>query len=201
MTPGAMARSRFGSAPTPSGNRLATITKKSSAVATSLRRRSARSRSRYTMQRAAASMSVEVDHLRGCDPRVLMRGENESAASRRMILDESHENRNAFGIQRRERLVEQPQRPRFAERQPRQRGAPALALRKASYRLLFCGESEPGERLAHPFFVRRYTCERAPDRKILGRGEIVLHRRRVPQIDEPGRIFLAQIQNWSAVPT
>src|SRR2546430_15443484 len=74
ITPGAIERSRSGSAPMPSGNRLVTITKNSSAEATSLRRRHATRRSRTTMQSAASS--IQVEDLRGGDAGVLMSRED-----------------------------------------------------------------------------------------------------------------------------
>src|SRR5688572_782792 len=124
ITPGAMARSWFGSAPIPSGNRLATITKKSNATATSLRRRIATSRSR----RKTAS-TLKLDHPAVAQAGVLMGGVNHGRASRHVLAHELPGEVCSRAIQRCERLVEQPQRHRARQREPRERRAPALALR------------------------------------------------------------------------
>src|SRR5205814_10312301 len=91
MTPGPMARSWFGSAPTPSGNRLATMMKKRSAVAASLRRRIASSRSRRTSVRTTASTSVDrqLDHTGARVERgLLMRRIDDAAAGLEMLRDQ-----------------------------------------------------------------------------------------------------------------
>src|SRR5438105_4934214 len=109
ITPGAIERNRSGSVPTPSGNRLVTITKNSSAVATSLRRRSASSRSRWTMQRAAPSTSgrcaAEVDDLRGAPLGFLMRSKHDAAAARHISINQRLDQPDRRGIESRERLV------------------------------------------------------------------------------------------------
>src|ERR671914_73181 len=132
MTPGAIARSRFGSAPMPNGKRLATMTKKSSAVARSLRRRQASSKSRNTTQRATASTSAELDDARRDDAGILVRRERHRPAASEVLLQLLVQELDATGVEGRERLVEQPQRQRLAQREPREHGPPALALREPS---------------------------------------------------------------------
>src|SRR5262245_55324181 len=132
ITPGAIARSRFGSAPTPSGKRLATMTKNSNAVATSLRRRKASSRSRRTTQSAASSMQLDYARRRGAG--FLVRGEDHRAAARGMAGDQRVDCRARLRVERGVRLVEQPERHRFAHHQARERGAAALTLREFANR-------------------------------------------------------------------
>src|SRR2546423_11770684 len=99
----------------PKGKRLATITKKSSAVATSLRRRSASRRSRQMSVRAMASTLArrQIQHAR---PRIdaggLMRRVDEAAASAKMTVDQFLGVARRCGVERGEGLVEQPQRHR-----------------------------------------------------------------------------------------
>src|SRR5262245_56685287 len=107
----------------PSGKRLVTMTKNSSAVATLLRVLSASSRSRYTMQRIAASMSAELDHARRGDSRVLVRGEDQRSAARQLLDAERLHELDALRVERRKRLVEQPQRPGRAQREACERRA------------------------------------------------------------------------------
>src|SRR5262245_31849741 len=127
ITPGAMARSRFGSAPTPSGNRLATMTKNSSATATSLFCRSASSRSRYSTPRTASS--IESD-LPAAHARLLVGRIDGHAAACDVLADQRFHDTRRVRVERGERLVEQPQRPGTARDQPRKKSATALPLRK-----------------------------------------------------------------------
>src|SRR5689334_5790820 len=108
MTPGAMARRRFGSAPTPSGKRLATMTKKRSAVATSLRRRIASKRSRQRSVRTTAkrSMDGEIDDSRArIDGALLMGRINHRAARGDVPRDQLLGVARRLGIERGEWLV------------------------------------------------------------------------------------------------
>src|SRR4051812_8440690 len=195
-----MARSWFGSAPMPSGKRLATMTKKRSAVATSLLRRIARSRSRATSVRAMASMLVaEFDDAR---PRVerarLVRRIYDCAARAEVAADQLFGVRHRSRIERRERLVEQPERHRCRHLQARQRRAPAQALRELAHRNIRHGESRQGR--AQCLGRLRQAGELAGDSEILGRRELVLHRRRMAEINEMARIILAQSRDRLAVP-
>ena len=83
ITPGAIARSRFGSAPMPSGNRLATMTKKSSAVADVARAGAARAAGRGRPRCSAAASTLELDHAAVAQPGVLVRRIDDGAAARR----------------------------------------------------------------------------------------------------------------------
>src|SRR4051812_22412420 len=184
MTPGAMARSWFGSAPMPSGKRLATMTKKSSAVPTSLRRRSASSRSRSTTERTTASISgagAQVDHPCAADADFLVRGVDHRAATLHLFFQNTIEIRDALGIERGKRLVEEPQRC-VRHEQARERGAPALTLRELAHRQL--GYAEPLERRDERFPACALACEATTDLEVLARGEIVLHRGRVTDVDQ-----------------
>src|SRR3954471_10257781 len=127
IAPGAMARSNAGSAPMPSGNSVVTMTKKSSAVPTSLRLRSASKRSRR--KRQARTSAIEVDDL-SLDARILVGGEDHHAALRHVRADQRLDRTCRMNIEGGERLVEQPQRRRAAEREAGERRSPALALRK-----------------------------------------------------------------------
>src|SRR5687768_6169816 len=177
ITPGAMARSWFGSAPIPSGNRLATITKKSNATATSLRRRMATSRSR----RMTAS-TLEIDHAAVAQPCVLMGRIDDGAARARMRADQFPGQLGRGSVERGERLVEQPQRHRRRKRKPRERRAPALALRHLLQNLM--GNAHAPERALDVLPRRRKAGEQAGEFQVLRGGELVLHRRRVAEVDE-----------------
>src|SRR3954463_203268 len=96
MTPGAIARSRFGSAPTPSGNRLATITKNSSATATSLFCRKASSRSRPSTPRRTSS--IETD-LPARHARFLVAGVDDYPAARDVGSDELFDDARGIDVQ------------------------------------------------------------------------------------------------------
>src|SRR2546430_2493025 len=110
----------------PSGKRLATITKKSSAVATSLRRRKASKRSRQMSVRAMASTLArrEIQHAR---PRVdaggLVRRVDDAAAGAKMAGDQFLGVAPPGYVPCREGLIQQPQRHRL--RQQPAREAPA----------------------------------------------------------------------------
>src|SRR5688572_22491231 len=116
----------------PSGKRLATITKKRSAVARSLRRRQASSTSRTTTQRTTASMSAELDDARCGDARILMRRKGRCATAGEVSLQQHVQELDATRVEGGERLVEQPQRRGLAQRKAREHGPPALPLRKSS---------------------------------------------------------------------
>src|SRR5262245_28860913 len=113
----------------PSGNRLVTIRKKTSAVATSPRRRHASSRSRYTTQRATASMSAELHDTRGGDSGVLMRSERDHPPLGNALREKLVHKLDASGVERGERFVEQPERHVLAQHEACERCAPPLALR------------------------------------------------------------------------
>src|SRR3954468_21328302 len=186
-----MARSRFGSAPMPSGKRLATMTKKSSAVATSLRRRSASSRSRWTSVRATASISgagAQVEHPRVVNTRVLVRRIDDGAAALHLFSHEAIENRDAFGVEGGKRLVQEPQR-RLGHEQARERRAPALALRELAHRQL--RHAEPLERRGERFHACTLAGKATADLEVLARREIVLHRGCMADVDQLARVIFS----------
>src|SRR3990172_8990344 len=83
MTPGAMVRSTLGSGPRPSGNRLTTMTKKTSGVRMSVLRRRATVRSRqYRRAMALNNLNTLADpdlqHAFCFDADVLVRGDRKS---------------------------------------------------------------------------------------------------------------------------
>src|SRR5262249_62209687 len=122
------------------------MTKKGSAVATSLRRRSARSRSRWTTERASLSISgagAQVDHAHAADTCLLVRGVDHRAAAVHLFFQEIIKQRDALGVECGKRLVEQPKR-RLRDQQARERRAPALPLRKLAHRKL--GGAKPPHR-------------------------------------------------------
>src|SRR3954468_3277261 len=195
-----MARSRFGSAPTPSGKTLATMTKKRSAVPTSLRRRSASSRSRWTSVRATASISgagAQVEHTRVANTRVLMRRVDHDAAAVHLFSHEAIENRDAFGVEGGKRLVEEPQR-RLGHEQARERRAPALALRELAHRQL--RYAEPLEPRGERFHRRTSAGKTTADLEVLARREIVFHRGCVADVDQLARVILSQAADRLALP-
>src|SRR3954468_20071609 len=196
MTPGAIARSRFGSAPTPSGNRLATMTKNSSATATSLFCRTASSRFlRITVTRPSP---IKAD-LAALQARFLVRRKHRGASTRDVLGDEVLDRARRVRIQRRERLIEQPERRRRAQHQSRERGAPALSLRQFlqqdALRYL-----EPRQRVTHVGAPGGRSGKRTGDREVFLRGELVLQRRRVAEIDELGPVFFLERADGSALP-
>src|SRR5512134_312923 len=150
ITPGATARSRLGSAPMPSGKRLATMTKKSSAVATSPGRRTASSRSRTTTQRAAERRtpptSAEVHHVARGDAGILVRGEDDRSSPLELLQHERPQELDAVRVERRERLVEQPKRHARRHAQPRERRPAPLSLRKMPNRSFPSRQPEALER-------------------------------------------------------
>src|SRR3954466_1388243 len=195
-----MARSRFGSAPMPSGKRLATMTKNRSAVATSLRRRSASSRSRWTSVRATASISgagAQVEHTRVANTRVLMRRVDHGAAAVHLFSHEAIENRDAFGVEGGKRLVQEPQR-RLGHEQARERRAPALTLRELAHRQL--RYAEPLERRGERFHAAILAGKATADLEVLARREIVLHRGCVADVDELARVVLSEAADGLALP-
>src|SRR5258706_10110799 len=194
ITPGAMARSRFGSKPMPSGKRLVTMTKNSSAVATSPRRRQASSRSRRTTQSAASSM--QLDHPRRRGSGLLVRCEDHRAAACGMLRDQRIDSRARLPIERGVGLVEQPERHLLAHDEARQRGPAPLALRELPHRNIW----RNGEALQSGVGLRRKSRQPASDLEVLRRGQVVLHRRRVAQVDDLSRIFLPQNADRLALP-
>src|SRR5712691_9749207 len=189
MTPGAIVRRSAGSGPTPSGNRLTTITKNSSTVSTSELRRTASSRSRWTTQRSAAIMSVrlEIDAQRrgGRYSRLEMRREDRRSAPRKVLRDQILHVLHGRGIERRERLIQDPQRHGAARGEPRQGHAPALPLRQHPRgQVLATGKAEPAQRLADLRGLRPDAGERARHVQILGGAQVVLDRIGVSDVDE-----------------
>src|SRR6266545_7573912 len=185
MTPGAIVRSSAGSGPTPSGNRLATITKNSSTVSTSELRRTASSRSRWITQRSAASMSVrlEIDAQRrgGGYSRLEVRREDHRCAPRNVLGDQALHAVDRGGVERGKRFIQDPQRLGVAQGEPRQSHASPLPLRQHPRgQILATGKAEPVERLADPRGLRPDTGERARHLQILGGGQIVFDRIGVP---------------------
>ena len=200
-TPGPIARSSAGSGPTPSGNRLATITKKSSALATSALLRSARSTSRGCRRRGRREQSRahggEFDALRSACPAnstswcvVKHRG----AAPREMRFDQRPGERHALGVEGRKRLVQHP------DGGGRRRASGARAPRGASG--LATAACTAGAR------SRRARMQRAPRRgrpasperpamlrriaEVLRGVELVLDRVQVADVGEARAVFLAQ---------
>src|SRR2546426_149838 len=80
------------------------------------------------------------------------------------------------------RLVEQPQRPRLAQREPRQRRTPALALREPFHQAVFFRQPEPRQRFEDQMLRYWIAGETAGDRKVLCGGEVILDRRGVAEI-------------------
>src|SRR6266508_3485117 len=123
MTPGAIVRRSAGSGPTPSGNRLATITKNSSTVSTSELRRTASSRSRWITQRSAAIISarLEIDAQRrgGRYLRLEVSREHRRPAPRNVLGDQAPHAVDRGGIERGERLVQDPKGGGLAHSEPR----------------------------------------------------------------------------------
>src|SRR5688572_28858480 len=193
-----MARSLFGSAPMPSGNRLVTTTKNSSAVARSLRRRIATSRSRHTTMRAAAS-KLELDHAAVAQAGVLVRAVHHAAAALRVLAEQRARELRRRGVERGEWLVEQPDRRLPADAQARERRAPALALRELAHRLV-ARHAIVRQRLANLIDRRREPRERAARAQILGASELLLHRRRVPKVYNVPGVFLLEGLDVGAVP-
>src|SRR5262245_7610191 len=184
----------------PSGKGLVTMTKNKSAVATSLRCRSASSRSRYTMQRIAASMSAELDHARGADSRILMGREDDRPTSGQMRATEVLYQFDAARVERREGLVEQPERPRRAEREARERRAAPLALGEPLYGCAVRSEAETDQGSVDFALRGRRSGQLARNAQILRRGEIVLHRRCMAEIEHLLRIFFPQGLDRGAIP-
>src|SRR2546426_854565 len=196
ITPGAIERSSSGSAPMPSGNRLVTITKNSSAVATSLRRRHATRRSRTTMQRAASS--IQVDNLRGAHAGVLMRREHHGPAACHVAVDQLLDQATRRCVERGIRLVEQPKGKRIADDQPRQHRSPPLTLRQSLHR-----EIGQFERIEGLLYLPRRDAkpgEGAGDAQILRGGEVVLHRGCVADVDQLLRVLIAQAPDFRSLP-
>src|SRR6266704_464555 len=195
MTPGAIARRSAGSGPTPSGNRLATITKNSSTVSTSELRRTASSRSRWITQRSAAIMSArrEIDAQRRGDSRLEVRREDHRGAPRNVLGDQALHAVDRGGVERGKRLIQDPQRHRLAQGEPRKSRSAALPLRQHPRgQILATGKAEPAERLADPRGLRPDTGERARHVQVLGGGQLILDRIGVSHVDEPPPEFLLQ---------
>src|SRR6266851_9263983 len=197
MTPGAIARRSAGSGPTPSGNRLATITKNSSTVSASELRRTASSRSRWITQRSAAIMSarLEIDAQRrgGRYSRLEVRREDHRGAPRNVLGDQALHAVDRGGVERGKRLIQDPQRHRLAQGEPRKSHAPPLPLRKHPRGQIFAaGKAETGERLADPRGLRPHAGERARRVQVLGGGQVILDRIGVSHVDEPPPEFLLQ---------
>src|SRR6266851_7546714 len=197
MTPGAIARRSAGSGPTPSGNRLATITKNSSTVSASELRRTASSRSRWITQRSAAIMSarLEIDAQRrgGRYSRLEVRREDHRGASRKVLRNQILHMLHGCGVERGKRLIQDPQRHRLAQGEPRKSRSAALPLRQHPRgQILATGKAEPVERLADPRGLRPDAGERARHAQILGGGQVVLDRVGVSDVDELAPEFLLQ---------
>src|SRR5258708_32042164 len=128
----------------PRGKRLATITKNSRAVATSLRLRAASSRSRPTSVRAMASMSVlQIDQMRRRVERArLMRAVNQAAARFHIAREQLLYIARSRRVERGARLIQEPERHRLRDQQPSERDAPALPLREAPHRQVRHGKSD-----------------------------------------------------------
>src|SRR6266704_1941965 len=197
MTPGAIARSSAGSGPTPSGNRLAMITKNSSTVSASELRRTASSRSRWITQRSAATISarLEIDAQRrgGRYPRLEVRREDHRGAPRNVLGDQALHAADRGGVERGKRLIQDPQRHRLAQGEPRKSRSAALPVRQHPRgQILATGQAEPIERLADPRGLRPDTGERARHVQVLGGGQVILDRIGVSHVDEPPPEFLLQ---------
>src|SRR5688572_7608911 len=190
MMPGARTRSLSGSAPMPSGKRLTTMTKKSSTVPMSLRRRIATSSSRQTTTRMAAS-TLELDHAAVAQVHALVGGVDHAAAALRMLAEQRARQLGRAGVERRERLIEQPDRRRPAYDQPRERGAPPLPLRELAHRLV-AGDAETRQRVAQLPGGNRQAGERACRAQVLRAGQLVLHRRGVPEVQDMPGVVLPQ---------
>src|SRR5258708_6757240 len=186
MTPGAIVRRSAGSGPIPRGKRLTTITKKRSTVMTSELRRAASRRSRWITHRSAASMSAppEIDTQCCGDPGLEMRRENHCCAPGEVLRDQILHVLHSGGVERRKRLIQDPQRHRFAQGQARERDAPPLALRQHPRRqILATAEAELAKRLAEPRGLHWNAGERARNAQILGRSQVILDRAGVSDLD------------------
>src|SRR5688572_21395666 len=191
-----MARSVFGSAPMPRGKSVVTMTKKSSAVPTSLRLRSASSRSRSTMQRSASA--IEAEHP-ARQARFLVSRIYDDAAGADVLADQPLDQLRGLRVERGKRLIEQPDGNGLAQDQPGERGPPALALRKRLHQHRFRHIQGPQGRrdLA---LAPRPACQPARYRQVLRRRQLVFHRRRVAEVDQLARVLLPHAPDRLALP-
>src|SRR2546430_4213372 len=193
MTPGAIVRRSPGSGPTPRGKRLTTMTKKSSTVRTSELRRAASSRSRWMTHRSAASTSgpLEIDSPSCGDSRLKVRRENHCGTPRKVLGNQILHMLHSFGVERRERLIQDPKRHGVTQGQARERRAAPLSLgQHPSRHVLAAGKAEPAQRLADLRRLPGNTRERARHVQILGGGQVILDRIGVSDVDELPPEFL-----------
>src|SRR5438128_1236687 len=188
------------SAPAPRNPRvsaapIAPIRKNSSTVSASELRRTASSRSRWITQRSAAIMSarLEIDAQRRGDSRLEVRREDHRGAPRNVLGDQALHAADRGGVERGKRLIQDPQRHRLAQGEPRKSRSAALPLRQHPRgQILATGKPEPIERLADPRGLRPDTGERARHVQVLGGGQVILDRIGVSHVDEPPPEFLLQ---------
>src|SRR5712672_878001 len=114
-----------------------------------------------------------------------MRRENHCCAPGEVLRDQILHTLHSRGVERRKRLIQDPQRHRLAQGQARERDAPPLALRQHPRRqILATAKAELAKRLADPRGLHPNAGERARSAQILGRGQVILDRAGVPNVDD-----------------
>src|SRR6266853_1773419 len=150
----------------------------------------------------SARLEFDAQRCSGRYPDLEMRRENHRGAPREVLSDQILNTLHCRGIERRERLIQDPKRNRFAQGQASERRSAALPLRQhARGQVLASGKAEPAERLADLRRLHRDTGERARHVQILGGSQVILDCIGVSDVDELPPEFLLKPPDIVAAPT
>src|SRR5258707_299148 len=131
------------------------------------------------------SAPPEIDTQRCGDPGLEMRRESHCRAPGEVLRDQILHTLHSRDVERRKRLIQDPQRHSLAQGQARERDAPPLALRQHPRRQIFAtAKAELAKRLADPRGLHRNAGKRARNAQILGRSQVILDRAGVSDVDE-----------------
>ena len=160
------------------------MTKNSSAVATSLRRRKASSRSRRTMQETASIIRARSRGPLSSMPDVLVRGVDDGVAARdvgaQSVLSVSCAAAASSAANGSSSSQSGTVRSTRGAPAPRAAAGPARACAPGHPREWRIAPAPPAPNSPRPLV----PASAARDREVLGRRQVVLHRRGVPEVDE-----------------
>ncbi len=201
-TPGASLRSKSGSGPMPSGNRLTTMTKKNSAETMSAWRRMASLRSRPTTAKmifsiASPSGKPQFAHRAGWNGNQLVGGHHGQAAALQVAGDDAGQPIDSRYIEGDEGFVEHPERAAFLD-QAGQRDAALLALRQVfAGQILASGQANLLQRVERVVFRQVLVGQVGRGEQVLERGQFFLDGVQVAEIAQVGAEIVADCAEWT----